>query len=170
EVLAEIAHPAGLQTIDRGLDPREVFLPDRHAGRLEDMAVSLLALAQAAKDRQTRQRIREPPADLLEHTLLLRRPYPRIRALAETEHVRLIALRVESHDDPGLDAQALRHLGRQRMRRARPESHGTARRPHDSEHAGRLRVHGQLDAHAEEARIFRASTLHLHPVREGLRV
>src|SRR5712691_1420620 len=56
------------------------------------------------------------------------------------------------------------------MVRSGPESHGTARSPHDSEHAGRLRVHGNVDAHAEEAGKFRASTLHLHPERESLRV
>ena len=44
-MFAEIAHTDGFQLVDRTLDPGEVRLPDRHAGGLEDVAVSLLALA-----------------------------------------------------------------------------------------------------------------------------
>src|SRR5262249_56646980 len=93
-----------------------------------------LAFAQVAKHQYAGQSILQPPADLLEEPLFLRCPDARVRALAETAHVRLIALRVEGHDDPGLDTEALRQLGRQRMGRSRPESHRTTRSPHGSEH------------------------------------
>src|SRR5439155_6729068 len=117
------------EIIDRGLDLREVFLPDRHPGRLEDMAIALLALPETVKDRQARQRILDAPADLLKQELFLRRPHAGGRALAETEHVRLIALRVERHGDPGLHPEALGQLGTQRMLGSWPEGDGTGRRP-----------------------------------------
>src|SRR2546425_8584134 len=56
------------------------------------------------------------------------------------------------------------------MGRARPEAHRTTRSPHGAEHIGHLRVHGHVDAHAEEAGKFWARPLHLRLVREGLRV
>src|SRR5712692_964532 len=129
-----------------------------------------LAFAQVAKHQEAGQSILQPSADLLEEPLFLRCPGSRVRALAETEHVRLSALRVEGHDDPGLDAQFLRHLGRQGILRSRPEYHGAARRPHGSEQVGGLRVHRHVGADGEEAGKFRASTLHPHPVRDGLRI
>src|SRR5262249_61791360 len=129
-----------------------------------------LAFAQVAKHQYAGQSILQPPADLLEEPLFLRCPDAWVRALAETAHVRLIALWVEGHDDPGLDAETLRQLGRQRMGRSRPEAHGTARCPYGSQYVGRLRIHGHVEADAEEAGKFRARTLHLHPVPEGLRV
>src|SRR5262249_32296203 len=129
-----------------------------------------LAVAQGAQHQEAGQGVFQPSADLLEEPLFLRCPDARVRALAEAEHVWLIALRVEGHDDPGLDAEALRQLGRQRMGRARPEAHGTARRPHGAEHVSRFRVHGHVEAHAEAAGKFRARPLHLHPVPAGLRV
>src|SRR5262249_24368953 len=49
---------------------------------------------------------------------------------------------------------------------------GTARRPHRAEYVGRLRVHGHVEAHAEEARKFRARPLqvNLDPVPAGVRI
>src|SRR5205814_10654909 len=125
----DTAHPGGPQIIDRHLDAREVFFPDRHPGRLEDVAIALLALTQTVKDRQARQRILEPPADLLEQELLSRCPEARVRALAGAEDVRPLTLRVERHHNPGLDKAALRQLARQRMRRVRSELDRTAGRP-----------------------------------------
>src|SRR2546427_10953647 len=92
-----------------------ILLPDRDPGGFEDRAVALLALAQPAEHRQARQGIRKPPADRLEEDLLAPRPDARVRALAESEHVREIALGVQRHDDPRLDAEELPLLGRQRM-------------------------------------------------------
>jgi hypothetical protein len=73
----------------------------------------------------------------------------RVRALAETKHVRLRTLRVEGHGHPGLDAQALRLLGREWMPGVRSELDRTAGRPHGTKHSGRVRVHRQLVARAE---------------------
>ena len=115
EVLAEIAHALSLQLVDHGFGPGEILLPDRDPGGFEDRAVALLALAQPAEHRQARQGIRKPPADRLEEDLLAPRPDARVRALAESEHVREIALGVQRHDDPRLDAEELPLLGRQRM-------------------------------------------------------
>src|SRR5882762_11277959 len=110
EVRAEIAHAARSEIIDRRLDPGEVLLPDRHPGRLEDVPIALLALAQTVKDRQARQGVLEAPDDLLEQELLSRCPQARVRALAGAEDVRLLPLRVERHHEPGLDTAALRQL------------------------------------------------------------
>src|SRR5438445_13528400 len=108
-VVAQISDAARAQLIDRPLHVGEVLLADRDACGVENIAVSLLALAQAAKHRQARQRVGESVPDSLDQTLLLRRPDPGMRALAEPEHVRLTTLRIQGHDDPGLDTQALRH-------------------------------------------------------------
>src|SRR5204862_5789736 len=82
KVIAEISDAAGAQIIDRPAHVGEVFLADRDARGVEDIAVSLLALAQAAKHRQARQRVGEPVTDGLDQTLLLRCPDPGGLALA----------------------------------------------------------------------------------------
>src|SRR5439155_14681653 len=113
EVPAEIAHAARSEIFDRRLDSGEVLLPDRHPGRLEDVAIALLALAQTVKDRQAGQRILEAAADLQEQELLSRCPRARVRALAGAEDVRQLTLRVERQHHPGWDTAALRQFGRQ---------------------------------------------------------
>src|SRR5262245_3001725 len=160
-VLTDVLHPAGLELVHRGLHCGEVLLEDRDAGGLEDLAVALLALAQAAHDREARQRIGEPPADLLEELLLQRRPDAWIRALAEPKHVWLIAPGIEGNGHAGSDAQALgQRRGQRTLRRDGPELHGTARSPHGPEHLGRLGIHGELAI--IESREFRLRSQHLH--------
>ena len=58
-----------------------------------------LALSQVAKHQQAGQGVGQPSADLLEKPLLLRRPDPRVRALVQPEHVRLVDLGIDGHDD-----------------------------------------------------------------------
>src|SRR5262249_13819103 len=122
-----------------------------------------LALAQPAEHRQARQGIRESPADRLEEDLLAPRPDARVRALAEPKHVREIAFGVQRHGDPGLDAPALRLIGRQRMLRFRVEADGPARRPHDPVLGDAVRVPRQILAHAEAARKLGSRTVHRVP-------
>src|SRR5260370_36805230 len=45
-ILAKVENTPGFQIVDRVLDSREVLLPDRHPGGLENIAVSPLTLAQ----------------------------------------------------------------------------------------------------------------------------
>ena len=45
KIFSKIAHTLRLQLVNRGLDLGEVFLPDRHPRRLEDIAISLLTFA-----------------------------------------------------------------------------------------------------------------------------
>src|SRR4051812_44793388 len=46
EVLGKVAHSFGFHLFDRGVNPGEIFFPDRYSGRLEDIAISLRALLQ----------------------------------------------------------------------------------------------------------------------------
>src|SRR5262249_50973441 len=89
---------------DAGLD---ITLPVADMRQTLRLFQSALALAQSAHDQEARQRISEPPADLLEELLLERRPDPGIGALAETEHVWLIALGIQRNGHAGSDAEAL---------------------------------------------------------------
>src|SRR5260221_3143712 len=84
------------------------------------------AYSKVAKHQQTGQRVAEPAADLLEEPLLLWRPDPRVSALVQPEHVRLVYLGVDGHSDDGLYAEALRELCRHRVLRSRTEPHNTA--------------------------------------------
>src|SRR5260370_16541976 len=68
-----------------------------------------LAFAQVAKHQEAGQGVFQPSARLLEKTLLLLRPVPRVRALVQPEHVRLVHLRGESHFHDPLDAESPPH-------------------------------------------------------------
>ena len=46
QVVAYLVHAARPQVVEGLLDPRQVFLPDRHAGRVEDVAVAPLAVGE----------------------------------------------------------------------------------------------------------------------------
>ena len=67
-----------------------------------------LAFAQVTEHQQRVQRVGQPPADLMEQPLLMRRPDPRVRALVQPEHIGLVYLGINSHGDHGLDAETLR--------------------------------------------------------------
>ncbi len=134
------------------------------------MAIAFFTLAETAKNRQARQRVGEPPADLLEQALLARRPCARVRALAEAEHVRLITFRVDGHHHPGLDAEALGEVGRQRMVGLRSELDRAAGGTDGAKHGGRMAVHRHVFTHGIEAGELRTRPLHLHAVRFGLGV
>src|SRR5207237_2779439 len=84
-----------------------------------------LALPQVAKNEERGERVGEPPPDLLEKALLLRRPDTRTRALVQPEDVRLVDLGIHGHGHLGLDAEPLRDPSRDLTLPPRTELHGT---------------------------------------------
>src|SRR5256885_1900529 len=130
------------------MSPMVTSTPSRRAGGAGNVIVSRTVSRSPIKRRGTVSASGDLPpsakADLLEQELLSRCPQPRVRALADAERVRRLAFRVERRDDPGLEAEALRQLARQRVRRAWSELDRAAGRPHGTKHLGRLRVDRHL--------------------------
>jgi hypothetical protein len=85
--------------------------PNPRSGELGPAALELaLAFAQVTEHQERVKPVGQPPSDLMEQPLLVRRPDPRIRALVQPEDVRLIYLRVNGYGDAGPDAEMLRQL------------------------------------------------------------
>ena len=83
--------------------------PRPRGGQLGLAALKLaLAFAQVLEHQQRVKPAGQPPADLVEQPLLVRRPDPRVRALVQPEHLGLVHLGINGHGDRGLDAETLR--------------------------------------------------------------
>jgi len=81
----------------------------------------------------------------------------------QSEQVRLIPLGIDRQGDDGLDAEALRQLGRHCKLVARAEAHRPAGSPRPSEHLGHFRIDGQLEPKSEGPGELRPRLLHDRP-------
>ena len=81
------------------VEDRAVFVVEEESVRrvVHQRAEARFAFLQPAEHEQIRERVGEPPPDLLEQPLLLLRPRSRMRALMQAEQVRLIDLGIERH-------------------------------------------------------------------------